>query len=99
VRRALAALILLPLAGAAAAQPARCAASSDTPRSAREVIAAVAAARCEPGSRLDVAMTVAGQAIELQQSGLCQPESVRTMTRRPTPETRVLGFSCLLAAR
>jgi hypothetical protein len=98
VRRAALALLLLA-AAPAAAQPARCAASSDTPRTAREVIAAVAAARCEPGSRLDAAMTVAGQAIELQQSGLCQPDSVRTMTRRPTPETRVLGFSCLLAAR
>lgn len=97
MRGAALALALLP--GIAQAQPIRCVASSDTPRTAREVIAAVAAARCEPGSRLDVAMTIAGQAIELQMSGLCQPDSVRTMTRRPTPETRVLGFSCLIAAR
>jgi hypothetical protein len=44
-------------------------------------------------------MTVAGQAITLQMSGICEAESVRTRTVRPTPETRALGFTCLLAAR
>ena len=44
-------------------------------------------------------MTVAGQAIVLQGSGLCQPDTVRTRTVRPTPDTRALGFRCDLASR
>ncbi len=84
---------------AALAQPVPCAASSDTPRTAAEVIAAVAEHRCPAGSRLRVAMTIAGQAIVLQRSGLCEPDSFRTMTRRPTPETSVLGVTCTIAAR
>ena len=93
-------LLLLPVGLPAQAQPLKdCAASSDTPRTAAEVIAAVQAQRCPPGERLRVAMTIAGQAIVLQQSGICEPESFRTMTRRPRPETRILGVTCTLAAR
>ena len=44
-------------------------------------------------------MTNPGQAIALQMSGICDRESVRTRTVRPTPETRALGFRCDLAAR
>ena len=84
---------------AARAQPLKdCAASSDTPRTAAEVIAAVQEHRCPPGERLRVAMTIAGQAMVLQQSGLCVPESFRTMSRRTAQETRVLGVTCTLAA-
>ncbi len=84
---------------AAAQSPAPCAASSDTPRTAAEVIADVNRQACPAGSRLRVAMTVAGQAIVLQQSGLCEPDSFRTMTRRTSADTRVLGVTCTIAAR
>ena len=87
-------------APALAQEPARCAASGwDTLRTAEQVIADVARHRCAPGSRLDVAMTIAGQAVILQMSGICQPDTVRTRTVRPTPESRALGFRCDLAAR
>jgi hypothetical protein len=43
-------------------------------------------------------MTIAGQAIALQESGICQPDTVRTRTVRPTPEARALGLACLIAA-
>lgn len=88
------------LAGPARAQtPADCAASSDTPRSAAEVIAEVHRQRCPAGSRLRVAMTIAGQAIVLQQSGICEAEGFRTMSRRTAADTRVLGVTCTIAAR
>ena len=101
MRHARIALLLLLLPAAARAQPApECAASGQAPlRTAEQVQADVARHRCPAGSRLDVAMTVAGQAITLQMSGICEAESVRTRTVRPTPETRALGFTCLLAAR
>jgi hypothetical protein len=100
-RAPISALLGLFAAGSAAAQePPRCAASGwDSLRTADQAIADVARARCPPGSRLDVAMTVAGQAIVLQRSGLCQPDTVQTRTVRPTPETRALGFRCELAGR
>ena len=84
---------------AAAQSPQACAASSDTPRTAAEVQAAVLAHRCAPGTRLRVAMTVAGQAIVLQQTGLCAPDSFRTMSRQVADGSRVLGVTCTLAAR
>ncbi len=91
---------LLAIGAAQAQQAPACAASGHTPpRTAEQVIAAVAEHRCAAGSRLDVGMTIAGQAIQLQMSGICDPDTVRTRTVRPTPETRVLGFTCLLAAR
>ncbi|WP_439553230.1 hypothetical protein [Falsiroseomonas sp.] len=94
------AAMVLAAAPATAQEPPRCAASGWDPlRTADQVIADVARHRCAAGSRLDVAMTIAGQAIVLQQSGLCQPDTVRTRTVRPTPETRALGFRCDLAAR
>ncbi len=101
MRHALLASLCLVLPGMALAQPAPdCAASGYAPlRTADQVLADVARHRCPAGSRLDVAMTVAGQAITLQMSGICEAESVRTRTVRPTPETRALGFTCLLAAR
>jgi hypothetical protein len=46
-----------------------------------------------------VAVIVAGQAFALQMSGIWEPESVRSRTVRPAPQTRALGFTCLLAAR
>jgi hypothetical protein len=94
------ALLLPALATPTAAQqPPSCAASGYEPlRTAEQVINAVKQHRCPPGSRLDVAMTIAGQAIALQQSGICQPDTVRTRTVRPTPETRALGLACLIAA-
>ncbi|MBU8543111.1 MULTISPECIES: hypothetical protein [Roseomonadaceae] len=55
--------------------------------------------RCPAGSMLRVAITIAGQAIVLKQSGMCQPDSVRTYSMRPTPQTHFLGFRCLIAAR
>jgi hypothetical protein len=83
-----------------AQEPPRCAASGwDRLRTAEQVIGDVAKHRCSPGGRLDVAMTDPGQAIALQMSGICERESVRTRTVRPTPETRALGFRCDLAAR
>lgn len=98
-RLALLALIALA-AGDAAAQPPPCAASGYEPlRDAAQVIADVNRQRCPAGSLLDVAMTIAGQAIVLQMSGICEAETVRTRTVRPTPETRALGFRCTLAAR
>jgi hypothetical protein len=85
---------------ALAQEPPRCAASGhESPRTAEQVIADVKRLGCAPGSRLDVAMTIAGQAIVLQQSGICDAETVRTRTVRPTPDTRALGFRCDLAAR
>ena len=94
------AFLFLLAAPALAQEPPRCAASGwDTLRTADQVIADVARHRCPAGSRLDVAMTIAGQAIVLQQSGLCTPDTVRTRTVRPTPDTRALGFRCDLAAR
>ncbi|PWR20081.1 hypothetical protein [Zavarzinia compransoris] len=104
-RLAVPVLALIMAADPAVAQdPPLCAASSDTARTAAEVIAAVAEHQCPPGSRLRAAMTVAGQAVVLQRSGICAPESVRTMTIRPTPDTRALdtralGFTCILATR
>lgn len=96
----LAAVLILPwllASGAVQAQePPRCAASGETPVTAEQVIAAVRQANCPSGSRLQVPMTVAGQAIQLQMSGLCQEGSVRTFTWRPSLETRPLGFSCLI---
>jgi hypothetical protein len=93
-------LLLLAGSSAAAQQPPACAASGYTPlRTAQQVMDEVARHRCPPGSRLDVAMTIAGQAVVLQMSGICERESVRTRTVRPTPDTRALGFVCLLAAR
>jgi hypothetical protein len=101
--RAMVAAVLgmLAAAPALAQDTPRCAASGwDTLRTAAQVIADVARHRCPPGSRLDVAVAPpAGQAIVLQQSGICQPETVRTRTVRPTPDTRALGFRCDLAAR
>ena len=101
MRHAVPAALFLLLPGVALAQqPPVCAASGYEPlRTAAQVQADVARHRCPPGSRLDVAMTIAGQAVVLQMSGLCDPDSVRTRTVRPTPETRALGFRCDLAAR
>lgn len=94
-------LLFLFAPGLAVAQAVpECAASGHSPlRNAEQVVADVARHRCPAGSRLDVAMTVAGQAVQLQMSGICEPDSVRTRTVRPTPESRALGFTCLLAAR
>jgi hypothetical protein len=92
-------LLAGPTAPALAQQPPSCAASGHTPpRTAEQVINAVKQHRCQPGSRLDVAMTIAGQAIALQHSGVCQLDTVRTRTVRPTPETRAPGLVCLIAA-
>jgi hypothetical protein len=92
---------LLAAVPAVAQEPLRCAASGwETLRSAQQIIADVARHGCPPGSRLDVAVAPpAGQAIVLQHSGICDPETVRTRTVRPTPETRALGFRCDLAVR
>jgi hypothetical protein len=101
MRPALLAVLALALHGPALAQERpRCAASGwDTLRDAEQVINDVKRHGCAPDSRLDVAMTNPGQAIALQMSGICDRESVRTRTVRPTPETRALGFRCDLAAR
>ncbi len=94
MRPALAAALLLLPGTALAQETPRCAASGwETLRTAEQVIADVARHRCPPGSRLDVAMTIAGQAIVLQQSGICVAESVRTRTVRPTPRNARAGFS------
>jgi len=94
------AFLCLLAAPSLAQQPPRCAASGwDTLRDSDQVVADVARHRCPPGTRLDVAMTNPGQAIRLQRSGLCQPDTVRTRTVRPTPDTTALGFRCDLAAR
>ncbi|MCX7379056.1 MAG: hypothetical protein NTY94_20195 [Alphaproteobacteria bacterium] len=94
------AFLSLLAAPALAQEPPRCAASGwDTLRTADQVIADVARHRCPAGSRLDVAMTIAGQAIVLQRSGLCQPDTVNTRTVRPTADTKALGFRCDLAPR
>jgi hypothetical protein len=94
------AFLSLLAAPSLAQEPPRCAASGwDTLRTADQVIADVARHRCPAGSRLDVAMTVAGQAIVLQRSGLCQPDTVNTRTVRPTADTKALGFRCDLASR
>jgi hypothetical protein len=94
------AFLVLLAAPALAQDSPRCAASGwDTLRTSDQVIADVERHRCPAGSRLDVAMTVAGQAIVLQRSGLCQPDTVNTRTVRPTPDTRALGFRCDLASR
>jgi hypothetical protein len=93
-------LALAVLAAPARAQaPADCAASSDTPRSAAEVIADVQRQRCPAGSRLRVAMTIAGQAIVLQQSGVCVAEGFRTASRTVADGSRGLGVTCTIAAR
>jgi hypothetical protein len=93
-------LALAPPATALAQDPPRCSASGwDSLRVAEQVINDVKRHGCAPGSRLDVAMTDPGQAIALQMSGICERESVRTRTVRPTPDTRALGFRCELAAR
>ncbi|HWT09265.1 MAG TPA: hypothetical protein VN329_08865 [Roseomonas sp.] len=94
-----AALLGLLLATPAAAQQPPCAASSDTPRTAAEVQAAVLAHRCAPGTQLRVAMTVAGQAIVLQQTGLCDRDTFRTASRQVADGSRVLGVTCIIAAR
>lgn len=86
-------------APAAAQQPPACAASSDTPRTAAEVIAEVDRQRCPAGSRLRVIMTIAGQAIVLQQSGTCERDGFRTMSRTTTDGSRGLGVTCTIAAR
>ena len=101
MRPALIATLFFALPGTALAQdPPRCAASGYEPlRTAEQVIADVKRLGCAPGSRIDVAMTTSGQALVLQASGICDAESVRTRTVRPTPETRALGFRCDLAAR
>ena len=99
-RALIAAFLCLLAAPSLAQQPPRCAASGgDTLRTADQVIADVARHRCAPGTRLDVAMTDPGQAIGLQRRGPCQPDTVRTRTVRPTPNTTALGFRCDLAAR
>ena len=90
---------IIGIASAAGQDVPPCPASSDTSRTAEQVIAAVMEHRCPPGSRLDVAMTIAGQASVLQQSGLCVADTVWTRTRRLTPEMRVLALTCLLAPR
>ena len=101
MRPALLAALFFALPGTALAQdPPRCAASGwENLRDAEQVINDVKRHGCAPGSRLDVAMTNPGQAIALQMSGICERESVRTRTVRPTPDTRALGFRCELAAR
>ena len=76
-----------------------CAANSYEPRTAAQVMADVARHRCPPGSRLDAAMTIAGQAIVLQTSGLCEAGTVRTRTRRSPSDASVLALTCILAAR
>jgi hypothetical protein len=87
-------------AGAALAQPGPgCAASSDSPRTAAEVIADVERQRCPPGSRLRAVMTIAGQAIVLQHSGICEREGFRTMSRTTADGSRGLGVTCTIAAR
>lgn len=88
------------LAGPAMAQqPTPCAASSDSPRTAAEVIADVNHRNCPAGSRLRVVMTIAGQAIVLQQSGICEPDGFRTMSRTTADGSRGLGVTCTIAAR
>lgn len=84
---------------AAAQQRDACAASSDSPRSAAEVIAEVNRQRCPAGSRLRAVLTIAGQAILLQQSGICAAEGFRTMSRTTPDGTRGLGVTCTIAAR
>lgn len=93
-------LLGLLLAGPAMAQqPPACAASSDSPRSAAEVMADVDRQRCPAGSRLRVVMTIAGQAIVLQHSGICEREGFRTMSRTTADGSRGLGVTCTIAAR
>ena len=86
-------------AGAALAQPTPCAASSDSPRTAAAVIADVERQRCPAGSRLRAVMTIAGQAIVLQQSGICERDDFRTMSRTTADGSRGLGVTCTIAAR
>jgi hypothetical protein len=97
-------LFLVALAGvsasAFAAEPVLCAASGrESLRTADQVLADVAAAGCEAGTRLDAALTVAGQAIILQQSGICVADSVKTRTVTLADGSKALGFRCDLAAR
>lgn len=93
-------LAVLAQGGAALAQTAQpCAASSDTPRTAEEVIADVARQRCPAGSTLRAIMTIAGQAIVLQHSGTCERDGFRTMSRRMADGSRGLGVTCTIAAR
>ncbi|WP_230165010.1 hypothetical protein [Roseomonas sp. CECT 9278] len=101
-QRAFAGVVIAALApaGAALAQPAAlCAASSDSPRTAAEVIAEVDRQRCPAGSRLRAIMTIAGQAIVLQHSGTCEREGFRTMSRTTADGSRGLGVTCTIAAR
>jgi hypothetical protein len=86
-------------APARAQPPVPCAASSDSPRTAAEVIAEVNRQRCPAGSRLRAVMTIAGQAIVLQQSGTCEREGFRTMSRTTADGSRGLGVTCTIAAR
>jgi cytoskeletal protein CcmA (bactofilin family) len=97
----LALVLLAPIPSLTSAQePARCAASGwETLRTSAQVIADVAAAKCAAGSRLDVAMTIPGQAVELQLSGLCVAGTVKTRTVTQASGGKVLGFRCDLAAR
>jgi hypothetical protein len=92
-------LAALAPAGAALAQPAPCAASSDSPRTAAAVIADVERQRCPAGSRLRAVMTIAGQAMVLQQSGICERDGFRTMSRTTADGSRGLGVTCTIAAR
>jgi hypothetical protein len=84
---------------AVAQQPTPCAASSDSPRTAAEVVAEVERLRCPAGSRLRAVMTIAGQAMVLQQSGICEREGFRTMSRTTADGSRGLGVTCTIAAR
>jgi hypothetical protein len=97
----IAVVVLAPVPSLTWAQdPPRCAASGwETLRTADQVIADVKAASCAAGSRLDVAMTIAGQAIVLQRSGLCVAETVKTRTVTQASGAKVLGFRCDLAAK
>jgi len=101
MRPALLAVMALLIPTAALAQdPPRCAASGWDPlRTADQIIADIARHRCAPGSRIDVAVTDPGQAVQLTHRGICAPDTVRTRGVNPTPERRVLALRCELAAR
>lgn len=97
---AAAAFATLVPAGTALAQPAQpCGASSDSPRTAAEVIAEVRRQNCPAGTRLRAVMTIAGQAIVLQHSGVCERDGFRTMSRTTADGSRGLGVTCTIAAR
>jgi hypothetical protein len=84
---------------AGAQQPPLCAASSNAPRNAAEVIADADRQRCTAGSVLRVIMTNPGQAIVLQRSGVCASEGFRTMSRPTADGSRGLGVTCIIATR